>query len=114
MQSEHHASNLLHRARELWPISIDIDDGLQALNECYREIDETYKDKLSLGYLALWAFHQSLWSIAKKCRSEGGTVVMTADVEISDFDSRMRENLADESWASERGSYLEANRTLEG
>jgi hypothetical protein len=56
--------------------------------------------------LANWAFHQSLWALAKGGATE--RVVRREDVTFEMFDDWLRSNLADDSWAEERREYEES------
>lgn len=97
---------LLDRVKSLWPHAITLrpDGGQDALNNIYWPIEEKLEgDGDEWIKLSAWAFHQTLWDLART--SGGRAVLFPADVTFEAFDHWMKTNLTDETWAQVRHEY---------
>ena len=112
--------DLFERTRAYWPEEIDLRlmvakgkrvRGMQVLNELYVSIENSIDEQNHWHLLSTWAFHQSLWSLSKRRLSVGREKVRPSDVSFEEFDQKIRDNLADDSWTEERRAYLESDRT---
>lgn len=97
-----HPEELYQRVRRLWPANVSTEQ--QELNAIYWPLDDALAgdDWLAIG---AWSFHQSLWNLAKDARRRELGSIATSSVSVEDFDKRVRDNLANESWASVRHLY---------
>lgn len=105
---------LFERTRMLWPEVIDLpsvsesgsrSDVAQLLHEIYRQNESKFDENDHWMQLAIWAYHQSI----SKAYVENDFKVYPRDVDFSDFDQMMIQNLkGDECWEHERKIYLDS------
>lgn len=109
---------LFGRVRSLWPDALilaantrDPDQGpLWGVIHAYEAIEERTKDYPWLE-VGAWAFHQALSDVANANLCAGKKVVRSSAVTLAAFDTYMRINLRDDSWALERAMYDSSDGT---
>ena len=96
--------DLFDRVKGFWPTEISTSGD--ALNAIYCPLEDKFGGDDWLA-VAAWSFHQALWVRAKQAVSTGQDDMMTSIVTIEEFDERMRNNLADQSWDEFRPLYAQ-------
>ncbi|WP_125901310.1 hypothetical protein [Methylobacterium indicum] len=100
--------------KKLWPSEISTSSG--ALNAVYWGIEQKFGKKFGGDQwlmVGCWAFHQTLWCISKEKSEKNQFSLCISMVDIRIFDAKMRENLSDDSWDSDRKFYGELVNTID-
>lgn len=100
---------LFEATKSRWPATINVVENPAETYEIYRALEQIIPPDDDWQQLAAWAFYQALGKWETKAFANGEAVIFPHTLPFADFDKRMRDNLADESWVTEQAIWeLEA------